>query len=250
MATDTPAYLRIAADLRAAITRGDIPAGTRIPTEAKLVAEYHVSTIAVRNAIAILKAEGLVDGRRGSGVYVRSVRRLIREAPSSNARAAPGPGSPFARDAARAGHHASWEHQSEHTTAGLEVARRLGLAPGEAVMRTRYLFYADDEPIQMALSYEPLSLTRGTAIEWPEKGEIIGVVNRFDRIGVHIDHCEERVKDRPARPEEIDLLRLLPRRAHVQTIERTYLAQGRAMETADIVFPVGRYEIVYRFPVD
>jgi hypothetical protein len=37
---------------------------------------------------------------------------------------------------------------------------------------------------------------------------------------------------------------------HVQAIERTYYAQGRPVETADIVFPVGRYEIVYRFPVD
>jgi hypothetical protein len=28
------------------------------------------------------------------------------------------------------------------------------------------------------------------------------------------------------------------------------LVEGRPVETADIVFPVGRYEIVYRFPHD
>lgn len=248
MTNDTPAYLRIAADLRAAITRGDIPAGARIPTEARLVADYRVSTIAVRNAIAILKAEGLVDGRRGSGVYVRSVRRLVREAHNSDLRSVPG--SPFARDSARAGHAGTWEHHSEHGRATLEIARRLGIGPGDGVMRTRYVFLADDEPIQMSVSYEPLALTRGTPVEWPERCGTTGVVNRFDLVGLHVDSCEERVRDRPARPEEIDGLRLPPRRGHVQTIQRTYFAKEQAVETADIVFPAGRYEIVYRFPID
>ena len=30
----------------------------------------------------------------------------------------------------------------------------------------------------------------------------------------------------------------------------TAFAQGRAVETADIILPAGRYEVVYRFPVE
>jgi GntR family transcriptional regulator len=40
------------------------------------------------------------------------------------------------------------------------------------------------------------------------------------------------------------------RAAFVQVIERTYYAAGTPVEAADIVLPGGRYELVYRVPVD
>ena len=87
-------------------------------------------------------------------------------------------------------------------------------------------------------------------MEWPEDGAAVGVVARFDHIGVQIDGCTERVTARSARPEEIDALGLPLRGAYVLVIERTYYAGERAVETADIVFPGDRYELVYRFPVE
>jgi GntR family transcriptional regulator len=247
---EIPAYLRIAADIRAGIVAGNLAPGDKIPTETALMADYLVSRTVAKNAVLVLKGEGLVEGRRGSGVYVRSVRRLVRHAHSRDMRSKSGSTSPFARDATGSGHQGGWDHHSEHATADLETARRLAVEPGAPVMTTQYVFRADGEPIQVSWSREPLELTEGTPVEWPEDGTAVGVVARFDFIGVHIDECEERVRDRPASPEEIEALQLPARLAHVQTIERTYLAHGRPVETADIVFPVGRYEIVYRFPVD
>src|SRR5438552_13524139 len=104
------------------------------------------STIAVRNAVAILKAEGLVEGRRGAGVYVRDVRRLVRHTHARDMRSSTGSTSPFARDAGRAGHRGGWRHTSDRATADLDVARRLNIEPDDPVMRTQYLFLADDEP--------------------------------------------------------------------------------------------------------
>lgn len=37
--------------------------------------------------------------------------------------------------------------------------------------------------------------------------------------------------------------------AHVVAVQRTYFAQGEPVETADIVIPSDRYELVYRAPV-
>src|SRR5439155_1766624 len=85
--------------------------------------------------------------------------------------------------------------------------------PTEAVMRTRYRFLADGEPIQLSTSWEPLTLTIGTPVERPENGPQVGVVARMDTIGVHIDECEEKVADRPAHADEIEALDLSPRRA-------------------------------------
>ena len=116
-------------------------------------------------------------------------------------------------------------------------------------MRTSYRFLADGEPTQLSVSYEPLAVTQGTPIEWPEEGEINGVVARMDAIGIRVDEVVERVSLRSATAEEVEALNL-PARTFVHTIERTYKAGGAPVETADIVLPGGRYELVYRLPID
>jgi GntR family transcriptional regulator len=247
---EIPAYLRIAGDLRARIVAGELTPGARIPTETALMERYGVSRTVAKYAVNVLKGEGLVEGRQGSGVYVREIRRLIRESHARDMRGRPGPTSPFQRDAALVGRRGTWEHESAEDVADLEIARRLAVDVGDPVLVTRYRFFADGQPIQLSASYEPLALTRGTPVEWPEDGAAVGVVARFDHIGIRIDECTERVTARPARPDEIDALGLPMRGAYVLVVERTYLAAGQPVETADIVFPGDRYELVYRFPID
>lgn len=249
-ANEQPAYLRVAADLRARIVAGDLAPGDRLPTETALITEYGVSRTVVKWAISVLKGEGLIEGRRGSGVYVREIRRLVRHAHGRNQRHEPGSTSPFSRDAARSGQSGSWEHHSDRTVADLTIAQRLGIEPGDPVMMTNYVFFADGEPIQMSSSWEPLALTGGTSVEWPEDGAAVGVVARMDAIGLRIDEIEERVTARSAHPAEIESLRLTPRGAYVIVVQRTYVSTGRPVETANIVFPGDRYELVYRIPMD
>ncbi|MEU5950638.1 GntR family transcriptional regulator [Micromonospora sp. NPDC047465] len=248
----TPAYLRIAADLRAEILSGRIAAGAKLPSETALMRQHGVSRTVIKWAISVLKGEGIVEGRAGSGVYVRDARRLVRLAHGQDMRRAggDGPTSPFARDALRAGHRGTWEHDSRHDVADARIASRLGVDPGTPVMRTAYRFLADAEPIQLSTSYEPLSITQGTPIEWPEDGAAVGVVARMDVIGVHVDEFVERVSLRAATQAESEALGLPARSVTVHLIERTYYAAGRPVETADIVLPGGRYELVYRIPVD
>jgi len=65
-----PAYERIAADLRAQIASGEIAVGAPLPSMSKLRAKYGVSDTAVRNALLMLRAEGITEGRPGVGVFV------------------------------------------------------------------------------------------------------------------------------------------------------------------------------------
>ncbi|WP_433128598.1 GntR family transcriptional regulator [Micromonospora sp. CA-240977] len=246
----TPAYLAIAAELRAEIQSGALAAGEKLPSETTLMTRFSVSRTVAKWAISVLKGEGLVQGRPGSGVYVRSARRLVRHAHGRDMRGGPGPTSPFARDAARAGQLATWEHDSRHDLADDPIAVRLGIEQGAPVMRTAYRFLSDGEPIQLSTSYEPLSITGGTPVEWPEAGTAVGVVARMDAIGVHVDEFEERISSRPATAVEAEALGLPGRPADVYEITRTYYAAGVPVETADIVLPRGRYELVYRIRVD
>jgi DNA-binding GntR family transcriptional regulator len=247
---EEPAYLRIAADLRARILAGEFAPGDRIPTETQLMALHGVSRTVAKWAVAELKRDGLVEGRRGSGVYVREVQRLVRRSGWRDIRSQAGETtSPFARDAAAAGRTGHWDPESERTVADLDTARRLAIEPGDPVMSTRYVFYADDEPIQLAHSREPLAITAGTPVEWPEDGAAVGVVARFDTIGVRIDEVQEEISARMAYPHEIDALRLPRRGGYVLVIERTYFAESRPVETADIVLQGDRYRLQYRLPI-
>lgn len=78
------------------------------------------------------------------------------------------PGSPTAQSIEAQGGVPSWDHESERGEASTPVAERLGIEPGAPVMITRYVYKADGVPIQLAVSWEPLAITAGTPIEWPE----------------------------------------------------------------------------------
>ncbi|WP_372338718.1 FadR/GntR family transcriptional regulator [Mangrovibrevibacter kandeliae] len=61
---------QVAGALRRSILSGAAPVGSRLPSEASLTGEYGVSRTVVREAVASLRADGLVEARQGSGVYV------------------------------------------------------------------------------------------------------------------------------------------------------------------------------------
>jgi DNA-binding GntR family transcriptional regulator len=235
--------------LRARILAGDLPPGTRLPSIRQLARERDVSDAVTRAVMAVLIAAGLVESRPGSGYYVRNQRLIIRDV-AARYRHGTAITSPFAADVIAAGGEPRWEHHSEPDAAPASIAVRLGIEPDDPVMRTTYRYLADEEPIQLATSWEPLALTRGTDVELPEDGEVVGVIARMDHIGVRIDRVIEAVQERSASAEEIDALGLPPRGAHVVTIERTYYAGELAVETCDIVLPSGRYQLVYELRVE
>lgn len=64
-------FRRIAADLRDAITAGQIQPGQMVPSETRLSQEYRVSRLTARAAVNLLRAEGLAELVAGRGVIVR-----------------------------------------------------------------------------------------------------------------------------------------------------------------------------------
>jgi GntR family transcriptional regulator, transcriptional repressor for pyruvate dehydrogenase complex len=65
----------LVARLTADITSGKLPAGSRLPTEQEMIKATGVSRTVVREAIAALRAEGLVVTRQGVGAFVANVAR-------------------------------------------------------------------------------------------------------------------------------------------------------------------------------
>ena len=158
MTTSEPVYLRVLDDLRTRIRSGALEPGARVPSRNAIMANYGVGVTAAKHALQVLTTEGLIEGRAGSGSYVRKlppVRFLDHDRPSF-------PGSPFGvadaegdgtgQDRAVA-RKLAWEHQTEQLVPPHSVAERLGLAPGAAAVVTRYLLLCNGEPVQLAVSY-------------------------------------------------------------------------------------------------
>jgi DNA-binding transcriptional regulator YhcF (GntR family) len=77
----TPAYRHVAAELRRQISDGSLSVGAQLPTVAALMAEWEVSSTVIKAAVSQLKAEGVVIGQQGKGVYVRRLYRVFLSTP-------------------------------------------------------------------------------------------------------------------------------------------------------------------------
>ncbi|HCU95152.1 MAG TPA: hypothetical protein DHU96_21565 [Actinobacteria bacterium] len=244
----SPTYQRIADDLRRAIVDGELPPGSKLPSRHELARQYEVSDRVAVEAVRLLVAEGFVEAKSGSGSYVRhrpEMQRLTRSWYTHR-----NGGSPFRAAMAAAGRPGTWESSTERAPMTPPIAARLAARPGDPAMRTWYTFLADNEPVMLSQSWEPLYLTEGTPVMLPEEGPHAGcgVVGRMAVIGQQITHAEEAVSARPALAAEAGRLKIRPG-GLVLTIARTYHTDQRPVETADITIPVERYSLVYEIPV-
>ncbi|WP_348748356.1 FadR/GntR family transcriptional regulator [Pseudomonas rhodesiae] len=62
--------MRVVSAIRAEIDSGELPPESRLPTEQQLAEQLNVSRSVVREAIAQLKADGVITARRGLGSFI------------------------------------------------------------------------------------------------------------------------------------------------------------------------------------
>jgi GntR family transcriptional regulator len=63
-------YQKVASDIRAQIKAGILKRGDKLPSTRQLCGQYDVSVTVIRFAMVQLRAEGLVIGQPGRGVFV------------------------------------------------------------------------------------------------------------------------------------------------------------------------------------
>lgn len=89
-------YTQLASVFRARILNGEWKVGDQLPSIPELCAAYGVGTITVRQALAALSAEGLVNSARGRGTFVTGsvvptdVNEALRDAINDPLQLAPG----------------------------------------------------------------------------------------------------------------------------------------------------------------
>src|SRR3954447_25431650 len=209
--SDRPVFKQIADGLRAAILRGELEAGSRVPSEQELINRYGVARGTIRDAVDLLRAEGLVRTEHGRGTFVRGrppVRRLAHDR--------------FARrhrERGQAAYLAELEAEGRRPEVQvLEVARVkapdevavwLQLAIGADVLIRRRRYLADGEPMELATSYIPWELAEGTRMTDANTGPG-GIYARLEEDGHRLKRFSEEVAARMPTSDEVRSLVLQP----------------------------------------
>ncbi|MGW0944873.1 GntR family transcriptional regulator [Streptomyces sp. NPDC002623] len=244
-------YLAVADSLRARILAGEWAVGERLPSRARLAEEYGVGRNVTHRAVDRLMSSGLLEGRAGSGTYVRTPHERLRMVRSRHRRSRGGLPSRVGMEE-RGGANAWDSHSQARVPAPEAIAERLAIGPGDLCVTTHYEFLADGRPVQLSASWEPMAITDGTPIVLPERGPLAGkgVVERMRSIGVDVETVVELPRPARATQAQANLLGISVGDLVLQ-IERTiYDTDGRPVETADIVIADVRREVAYEFVVD
>ena len=156
-------WTAISATLRDDIAGGVYVPGARLPTEAELSARFGVNRHTVRRALADLSALGLVQSRRGAGVFVMArptdyrLGRRVR----------------FHQNVADSGQTPSRRFtRLETCPAGEEEAEALGLAKGAAVHLVEGVSLADGLPLASFRSVFPADRFAGLLVALEASGSV------------------------------------------------------------------------------
>jgi GntR family transcriptional regulator len=243
-----PKAQRIAAEIRALIMSGEWEPNDQIPTTSDLVEAHKASNMTVQRALDILKGEGLLEGRSGSGVFVRAqapqtISPASLMAPSEN-------GEPYrwiTEAAARGQRGANKILDVSEAAVPKRVARALGIEHGRvAVLRTR-IGLLDDEPAELVHSYYPVELARGTRLA--DRRKIPGgSPTLLADMGYPQRGQVDEVSTRPATTQEYELLELPGDVPVLEVFRVVYSDDQRPIEVTVLVKPGHLYKMGYHLP--
>jgi len=235
-------YQQLADMLRAAILRGELAAGATLPKLTDLAAQYSVAVLTARRAVAVLESEGLVEAVRRRGTVVRS------QSPRSRIRR----DRTVYRD--ERGYYFDpaaqpWVAVQDPTVlwgpAPADIAALLDVATGaEVLIRDRVMGDTAGTPLQLATSYLPADVARGTVLERPDTGPG-GIYDRLEETGHGPLRWSESLGARMPLHHEARTLRLPPGVPLLRILRTTSSPGGTLLEINDTRISAALFEISY-----
>ncbi|TXS18943.1 MULTISPECIES: GntR family transcriptional regulator [unclassified Streptomyces] len=223
----------IADDLRTQILTGRIKADDRLPSEARLASHYRVSTPTLRNALAALQSEGLVEKIHGKGNFVRYPRRRVTYV---------GGGLPLQTESS----DESVLRISVRATSLLARGQLVGLlkVPANSPL-TEFvcLNHEGESPHSLARVYIPGALA---PTELPDSPLCCGSFEaKLAALRPPLAEIQERVSARSPTPEEAAVLRISPTLAVLAITRVGADHTGRVVEAALLVLPGDRADALF-----
>ncbi|WP_433624146.1 GntR family transcriptional regulator [Nocardia sp. CA-120079] len=238
-----PKYRQIAYLLRREIAEGVLGPGQQLPTEPQLAERYNVSLPTVRQALGVLRSEGLIQSRQGIGSFVKETNRLQRSGWRHYGRA-------------RADQKLLTPHlRHEIVAAGVEplpihVADLFPEGTTQVVVRRRHLFDKDTgRPEEIGASYIPMEFAAGTYLEEPTVVPKALFLCIEELSGKRYARARDRLIARLATADELAVLELAPGSPVVHVVHCATAEDGTVLEVAENVWPAERTVIVNEYPI-
>jgi GntR family transcriptional regulator len=241
-----PKYWLIAMTLREAIDSGEYPPGARLPGENDVMRDHGVARATARQALAQLINWGLAQARKGSGIYVRDFRPIVRDGIGRLG----GSTWPAGRSV--------WDGETEGRDLVVDqlevsptelpghVGLLLGLPEGaEAVLRSRR-YVLDGKPVLLSRSWLPAQVAAGTSIAQPDPGPG-GVYARLAEAGHAPARFREELRSRMPQPEEVERLAIAPGTPVVDICRVALAADGTPVEVNEMTADSSAYIFRYEF---
>jgi len=148
-----PFYYQLKQILLADLRERELAPGDRLPGDHELCATYEVSRTVVRQALAELETEGVVERVKGRGTFVaqrKTSEHLVQSLTGL-----------YEDVAARGSHLRSEVRRQEVVPADEQIAAELSLQPGAPVIVIERLRFVDDEPWVLVTTYLPRDVAPG-----------------------------------------------------------------------------------------
>ncbi|MFD8544938.1 GntR family transcriptional regulator [Streptomyces sp. NPDC059649] len=257
------AYERIADQLRQSIRAGRLRPGDRLPAESRLAEEFGRSVPTVRDALRVLRDEGLIEKQHGRGNFVRrprttTVRTNLRHQWEKDRARRP------LEERARTGatEHETGLHVDDlifhaayrETPADGDLAAAFGLPEGTPLLARSYRTRcaAESAPFSLVTSYlvreliaENPDLLDAANEPWPG-----GSQAQLATVGIEVDRIEERVTARPPTPEEAEELELPPGTSVLVLRKTSIDTRDRIVDVSHVVLPGDRTEMLFTTPLE
>lgn len=234
-----PAYKRLADELRNQIRGGHLPAGTRLPSLPQLGQQHSVGADVARQAVGILRDEGLVETRHGAGTFIRAVPVTTR--------AQWGSGKAIQDDHDTESRWRTMDVVVTEVPAPSDVADALNLETGAPVVARTWRSLAGDRPVRRVTSYYPVEIARGTALTYTSTGPG-GAYARLAEMGHEPVRFRDRIEDRAPDPTEQTDLALPVSGSRVLDVTRlAFSTDDRCVEVKRIVMDAAVYVLEYDF---
>ncbi|MFC5720214.1 GntR family transcriptional regulator [Streptomyces gamaensis] len=239
-------YQQVAAAIRDAITSGEFPPGAPLPSEAQLIDRYKVSRPTVRNAIAALRAEGLIDVRHGKGSYVRAAGKPVLTVQRSIQR---GAGGTFTTADGTKWQQAEAPgvHRVETT---VTTGAALQLAEGEALFGVDRLL---SDPATGTRALHRTLIPFATAEDTPlteapdtEPAEVYGLLEKAG----HTLTWTETVRARMPLPDERTALGIPDATPLLVATRTTHDADGHPLALEELCVSAEHAQLAYRITAD
>nr|WTB12106.1 GntR family transcriptional regulator [Streptomyces antimycoticus] len=240
----TPKYRQIADDLKAAIEAGDYGPGDRLPGEGALATQYSVAVLTARQALKVLRNEGLVETKKGAGARVASFRPIRRHGIQRVAREQWGGGkSIWSADESRP---VTIDVRVDTISAPAHIGRMLDLEEGGLVCARSRRFVLEGRAVMLATSYLSQNMVEGSAITRVDTGEG-GIYARLSELGYAPVHFREEIRGRLPTAEEAVRLAMPPERPVLKLFRTAYAEGGLAVEVNEMTLDSASYVLDYEF---